>query len=92
MQTLTLGEVVATAVALVDADGLEKFTMGKLGQRLGVEAMALYHYVSSRESLLDAIVEHVVDELYGDPLVHLQAEQGWAVYQQHLTHGVRRTA
>lgn len=91
-EALTLGEVVLTAVDLIDSGGLKKFTMRTLGQRLGVEAMALYHYVPSREALLDAIVDHVVDELYGDPLVHLQASRGWAVYLERLAHGVRRTA
>lgn len=34
--------------------------MRKLGTRLGVEAMSLYHYVTSKDDLLDAIL----DELY----------------------------
>lgn len=87
---LTLGEVVATAVDLIDTDGPKRFTMRTVGQRLGVEAMTLYHHVPSRKTLLDAIVEHIV--VHGSPLVHLQADQGWVVYLQRLAHGVRRTA
>ena len=51
---------------MIDQDGLRSLTMRKLGTYLGVEGMALYHYVSGREELLDGIVEAVVDELYGD--------------------------
>ena len=57
----------------------------------GSEAMSLYHYVHSREDLLDGIVELVIDDLYGDPEVHLTAAQ-WQDYLQRLAHGVRRIA
>ena len=38
--------------------------------------MALYHYVHSREDLLDGIVELIVDDLYGDPDVHVTPPTG----------------
>jgi len=83
--------IVAAAVELIDRDGLRAFTMRQLGRHLGVEAMALYHYLPGRDALLDAIVEAVVDELYGDPEVHLSATD-WQRYLQRLAHGVRRIA
>jgi AcrR family transcriptional regulator len=54
--------------------------------------MALYRYVPSREQLLDGVVETVVDELYGDPDVYMEARHGWQDYLQRLAHGVRRIA
>ena len=66
--------------------------MRSLGQRLGVEAMTLYHYVPNREGLLDGIVELVVDDLYGDPEVQLLPTNGWEDYLRRLGHGVRRIA
>jgi AcrR family transcriptional regulator len=66
--------------------------MRRLGAHLGVEAMALYRYVPGREQLLDGVVETVIDELYGDPDVHLAASHGWQDYLQRLAHGVRRIA
>ena len=48
--------------------------MRRLGAHLGVEGMALYHYIHGREDLLDGIVELVIDDLYGDPDVHLAAD------------------
>lgn len=66
--------------------------MRRLGRELGVEAMALYRYVPSREDLLDGVVEQVVDELYADPQVHMLPQHSWQEYVIRLAHGVRRMA
>jgi len=84
-------KVLQAAVTLVDQHELRYLTMRRLGQQLGVEAMSLYHYVHSREDLLDGIVELVIDDLYGDPDVHLTAHD-WQDYLERLAHGVRRIA
>ena len=85
--------VVEAAIAYVDARGLHDLTMRQLGASLGVEAMALYRYVPSREGLMDAIVEHVVDDLYEDRDVHMEdSDAGWEEYLARLAHGVRRMA
>ncbi|ARQ70183.1 TetR/AcrR family transcriptional regulator C-terminal domain-containing protein [Streptomyces marincola] len=49
-----------TALALVDREGLKALSMRRLGGELGVEAMTLYHYVPSKDALLDGLVEQVV--------------------------------
>jgi AcrR family transcriptional regulator len=84
--------VLGAAVEFIDQEGLDALTMRRLGAHLGVEAMALYRYVPGRENLLDGVVESVIDELYGDPDVHLAASHGWQDYLQRLAHGVRRIA
>lgn len=89
---LTRDRIVRQAVALVDAEGLRELSMRRLGTELGVEAMALYRYVPSRENLLDGIVEMVVDELYADPQVHLEPHGSWQEYLVRLARGVRRMA
>ena len=61
--TLSREQVLAAAVRLVDAEGLEGLTMRRLGQELGRDPMALYRYVPNREALLDGVAEHVLDEL-----------------------------
>nr|WP_275889511.1 TetR/AcrR family transcriptional regulator [Nakamurella flavida] len=83
--------ILGSAVEIIDRDGLRALTMRRLGAHLGVEAMAIYHHVPGREALLDGIVEVVVDELYGDPEVHLVSSD-WARYLHELAHGVRRIA
>jgi AcrR family transcriptional regulator len=84
--------VLGAAIEFIDRQGLQALTMRRLGAHLGVEAMALYRYVPGRENLLDGVVEAVIDELYGDPDVHLAASHGWQDYLQRLAHGVRRIA
>jgi AcrR family transcriptional regulator len=80
------------AVMFIDEQGLRRLTMRRLGAALGVDAMALYRYVPGRENLLDGVVETVIDELYGDPEVHLSAADDWRDYLRRLAHGVRRMA
>ena len=84
--------IVEAAIRFIDEYGLRELTMRRLGRYLGVEGMALYRHLPGREALLDAVVESVVDELYGDPEVHLEAHAGWVDYLQRLAHGLRRIA
>ena len=58
--TITLPRIVDEALALVDDEGLERLSMRRLGARLGVEAMALYHHVPSKSALLDLLLERIV--------------------------------
>jgi len=55
--------IAAAALALIDEDGLEALSMRRLGARLGVEAMALYHHLPGKGELLDAVQERLLDEL-----------------------------
>lgn len=48
---LTKSAISANALALIDAEGLDAFSTRKLGARLGVEAMALYHHFPSKQLL-----------------------------------------
>jgi AcrR family transcriptional regulator len=60
---LTRDRVLTVAVALADRDGIEGLSMRKLGQELGVDAMALYRHVRAKDDLLDGIVEKIVGEI-----------------------------
>ena len=91
-EPLTRTRILEAAVRFIDAEGLRSLTMRRLGAELGVEAMALYRYVHSRESLLDGIVDHVIDGLYGDQVTGMGDHAGWQDYLQRLAHGVRRIA
>jgi AcrR family transcriptional regulator len=84
--------ILRAAVEFIDEQGLHALTMRRLGAFLGVEAMALYRYVPSREDLLDGVVDTVLDALHRDPEVHLHAQHGWQNYLQRLAHGIRRIA
>lgn len=60
---LTRERVLASALEIVDRDGLSGLSMRKLGAELGVEAMALYRYASGKDALLDGLVEGFCLEL-----------------------------
>ncbi|MGQ1799032.1 TetR/AcrR family transcriptional regulator C-terminal domain-containing protein [Kocuria oceani] len=55
--------VLATALALVDAEGLEALTMRRLGNELDRDPMGLYRYAKNRADLLDGITEVVLNQL-----------------------------
>jgi AcrR family transcriptional regulator len=56
-QTLTRKKVLQAALKLMDKDGLEGFSMRKLGNELGVEAMSLYNHIENKEDLFDGVIE-----------------------------------
>lgn len=56
--------VISTAaLALIDRDGIEAFSMRKLGAELGCEGMALYWYYPSKDEILDAVVDRMMTEV-----------------------------
>ncbi|WP_240802429.1 TetR/AcrR family transcriptional regulator [Streptomyces sp. A0642] len=62
---LSRERVLASALDVVDRDGLSGLSMRKLGAELSVEAMALYRYAPSKEALLDGLVEEFSREVEG---------------------------
>lgn len=89
---LSRERIVAAALEFIDANGLAGLTMRRLGEQLGVEAMALYRYVPSKEELLDAVVESLVVRVRNDEVVLDAPRDGWQDFLQRLAHGVRRMA
>ena len=61
--TLTKAEVIATAYAIIDADGVDACSMRALGSKLGVTAMAVYGYVPSREMLLNEVMARFLERV-----------------------------
>jgi len=62
-QTLTRREITDAAIDLVERDGLDALTMRRLATELGVAPMSLYTHVASRDDLVDAIVEQLIERL-----------------------------
>lgn len=60
---LSRERVVAAAIELADAVGLEGLTMRRLATELGVEAMTIYYHVPNKDAILDALVERVIAEI-----------------------------
>jgi AcrR family transcriptional regulator len=56
-------DVLATALRLIDADGVEALSMRRMGRALDRDPMRLYRFASSKDELLDGVVELVLGEL-----------------------------
>lgn len=79
--------VLAKALELVDAEGLDALTMRRLGQELGRDPMSLYRYAENRAALLDGVAELVLDQL------SINAEDpDWKAQLRVLAHELRRLA
>jgi TetR/AcrR family transcriptional regulator, tetracycline repressor protein len=57
-------ELVAGALAYVDAHGLEELTLRALAPTIGVSHTAAYTHFPSKAALLDALVERVLQEIF----------------------------
>lgn len=62
--TLDRARVLESALALADRDGLESLTIRGLAAELQVRPMAIYHYVASKDELLDELVDIVFGEVH----------------------------
>lgn len=80
---LSRDRILGTALTLVDEHGLEWLSMRKLGQALGVEAMAVYYYVPSKEALVDGMIDLVFAE------IELPADADWKVAMRARAVSVR---
>ncbi len=62
-QALSRARIASAALELIDATGIDGLSMRKLGAELGVEAMSLYHYVTSKSDLFDAVLDLLYTEI-----------------------------
>ena len=62
-EPLTRERVLQAALRLADQGGIESLSMRKLGQELGVEAMAVYYHFANKDQVLDGIVDLVFAEI-----------------------------
>lgn len=62
--TLTRERVLTAALELADRDGLPALTIRALAAHLAVRPMSIYHYVATKDELLDALVDLIFAELH----------------------------
>lgn len=62
-EPVTRERILAAALALVDEEGLAGVTMRRLAERLGVQAASLYNHVRSKEAILDAVADAVMERV-----------------------------
>ncbi|MGE0221232.1 TetR/AcrR family transcriptional regulator [Mycolicibacterium sp.] len=62
-RSLSLPQIAAAALEVVDADGLAALSMRTVARRLGIGTMSLYRYVADRDELEAMVVGLVLDEI-----------------------------
>ena len=65
---LTRQRVLATAVALLDAEGGAALTMRRLASEVGVKAPSLYVHIRNKDDLITGVLDLVLDEVELPPL------------------------
>lgn|SRR5262245_5179807 len=60
---LNRGRVLDEALALLDRDGPERFSVRRLAEQLGVTPMAVYNHVASKRDLLQGIADAVIERV-----------------------------
>ncbi|QIQ03947.1 TetR/AcrR family transcriptional regulator [Streptomyces liangshanensis] len=82
---LSRGQIVAAAMELLDADGIDALSMRKLGTRLSAGATSMYSHVANK----DELVELVVDEVYGEIEVPAGHAADWRAAAGGCAHSLR---
>jgi AcrR family transcriptional regulator len=78
---LSRKRIVATAVELLDAQGLDGMTMRRLADRLGSGVMSLYWHVDNKEDVFDLALDSVL-EYRGPP--QMVEPQDWRGEVAHM--------
>jgi AcrR family transcriptional regulator len=81
----------AAALELADEGGLAAVSTRKVAQRVGMSHMSLYPHISSKQALLDGMVDLLLGEHFA-LLGQQQAEAGWWPRLVTIGQGVRALA
>jgi AcrR family transcriptional regulator len=78
---VTRDRVLAAALELADAHGIEAVTMRRVAESLGVEGMSLYHHVANKDAILDGLSELIFAEI--NAAVVPLTEGSWKALLRH---------
>jgi AcrR family transcriptional regulator len=81
---LSKERLVVEAVRIADREGVDGLSMRRLASELGAGAMSLYHYVASKDELLDAMIDVVFSEIELPP-----ADSSWHAAMSRRAHSAR---
>ena len=59
---ITVDKVLATAMKMIENDGVEAFSMRKLAAELGVGTPTVYWHVGNRDELFNRLIEEITDQ------------------------------
>jgi TetR/AcrR family transcriptional regulator, tetracycline repressor protein len=61
-EPLSREKIVEKALEILDHDGVQGISMRRLGDALGVEAMALYHHFPNKDAILDGVAARIIEQ------------------------------
>ena len=66
-QPVSIAEIAETALAILDAEGLEALTMRRLAGEIGVKPVTLYRYLPDKEAILAVVADRLWTRLLDIP-------------------------
>src|SRR6185369_9704355 len=84
---ITRAAVLASALEIIDRDGVDALSMRRLGEAVGRDPMVLYRHVPNKAAVLDGVVEMVFERLSLDTTM-----ADWAAALRTLGHDFRDLA
>jgi AcrR family transcriptional regulator len=85
-------EIMKAAIRLFQTKGYEQTTMQDVMEYLGIAKGTIYHYFKSKEELLEAVIENIVDESVEQMQAAIKAMKGNALEKTLLLIGLGRVA
>jgi AcrR family transcriptional regulator len=89
-ERLTVGAIVAAALRLADAEGLEAVSVRRVAAELDTRPMSLYSHIARKDDLIDLITDEVIGEMVFEELpadwreaLHALARRTWQVAERH---------
>lgn len=61
--TVSADDILDTAAQMIEANGVDTFTMRGLAERMGVAATSIYWHVGGRDALFDSLTERLVHRM-----------------------------
>jgi AcrR family transcriptional regulator len=80
-------DIAEAAIAVADAEGLDAVSMRRVAAELGLGTMSLYHYVRSKDELLDLMGDGI---MAGQLVDDADLQRGWRVGLTAIAHATRR--
>ncbi len=74
-EALSREKILEAALSLIDAHGVEAFSMRRLAAALEVDPMAIYHYLPNKEAILRGLIELIFANLHVPPTENASWEE-----------------
>jgi AcrR family transcriptional regulator len=80
-------DIAAAAIAVADAEGIDAVSMRRVAAELGLGTMSLYHYIRSKDELLDLMADGIMG---GQIVDDSELRHGWRAGLTAIAHATRR--